>query len=86
MTIPRAYMAAKVKIVQFVQDNCCDENGIPCPLKRPSQIEMHPAVYAAVLASIEASDYIDFREDGAYIDGVKLVQNPGVPGIEMLVS
>jgi len=84
-TIPRAYMAAVVKIVQFVDDNCRDENG-PCPLKRPTQIEMHPAVYAAVLASIEGSDYIDFREDGAYIMDVRLVENPAVPGIEMLVS
>jgi hypothetical protein len=87
MTLPRAYMAAKVKIAQFVHDNnCCDENGIPCPLKMPTQIEMHPAVYMSLLASIEGSDSIDFREDGAYMMDVKLVENDRVPGIEMLVS
>jgi hypothetical protein len=86
MTIPRAYMAAKVKIAQFVHDNCRDENGLPCPLKKPSQIEMHPAVYMALLASIEGSDSIDFRKDGAYMMDVKIVENDRVPGIEMLVS
>jgi hypothetical protein len=69
---------AMLRRLQFVRDE----------FREPTQISMHPAVWADLLMTLEGPEryYIDWRADGPYLMDMKVIPDHECPGIDMLLA